>query len=664
MTMQNKVKDKHTRKNLYLYIRQSDERQVKDHTGSTDVQKAMYDRALQYGFPAENIKTVMTDQGRSATSVEGRVGFEEMLTDIRSGEVGAVLCYHTSRLGRNAADMQRLINICAATDTLIIDAQGAYDMANENDFMLVNFKSIIDAAEIRRMVALAKAAKLAKAHKGELIIPIPIGFTWVGSKKEPKIVLARNKKVRKVLQTIFKQFRRCKTGHGVVKYCNERGLLFPTSHSWDVEPTYEWGKLTNFSVLNILHNPVYAGSYVYGMYTYEPKVLPDGSTARYPVRKDLSPEDWAVHIRNHHKGYISFEEFLSNQEQLKSNRNYSQAGFPSGAPKGGAALLQGVLRCGKCKQKTSIRYRGRNDYLYACFKMNNVYGESYCVCVRGKYIDEAVKEKLLEAFSPTQMELSVAAAKTVKRRAADESKEWGDTVRQARLRSEKAEKLFKAASKRNRLVTEKLEAEWEQSLKEVKELERKRDAALRSKPPTLDSSNIDEIMALAKDMPTMWHAPQMSQVDRKHLVRALIEEVVVIKIERTAHISIKWKTGIWTETSATIPGTGTYSRVNDTVNNIIRELIPTHTDQQIADHLNRNDHVTFLKRKFTRQSIASLSHTHGLGRVISTEGRVKIPEASKILGKQPTTVNQMCLDGKLDAIRSRLGAPWWIKLPA
>ena len=173
-----KVNAGHLKRNAYLYVRQSTLRQVFENTESTKRQYGLRQHAVALGWPVERIIVIDSDLGQSGASAVDREGFQKLVTEVSLGKAGIVLGLEVSRLARNSTDWHRLLEICALTDTLILDEDGVYDPAHFNDRLLLGLKGTMSEAELHVLRARLQGGILNKARRGELQCPLPVGFVY------------------------------------------------------------------------------------------------------------------------------------------------------------------------------------------------------------------------------------------------------------------------------------------------------------------------------------------------------------------------------------------------------------------------------------------------------------------------------------------------------
>src|SRR6202022_2864123 len=257
-----KITPGHLKKRAYLYIRQSTLRQVFENTESTQRQYALRQRAIVLGWPSEHIEVIDCDQGQSGASTAEREGFQKLVTEVSLGKAGIVMGLEVSRLARNCADWHRLLEICALSGTLILDEDGLYDPAHFNDRLLLGLKGTMSEAELHVMQARMRGGLVNKARRGELRLPLPIGFLY---DTEGQVILDPDQQVQQSIRTFFQSFRRLGSAGAVVKAFRDAKLLFPhRPRGGPQDGELLWLKLGITQVLFVLHNPRYAGAFVYG----------------------------------------------------------------------------------------------------------------------------------------------------------------------------------------------------------------------------------------------------------------------------------------------------------------------------------------------------------------------------------------------------------------
>jgi len=338
-----KVQPHHLERDAYLYIRQSSMRQVIENVESTKRQYALRGRAVALGWRDEQIIVIDNDQGESGASASWRQGFQRLVTDVGMGQAGIVMGLEVSRLARNNADWHRLLEICALTDTLILDEDGVYDPASFNDRLLLGLKGAMSEAELHVLKARLRGGILNKVRRGEYRCPLPTGLIY---DEAGNVVLDPDAQVREAISHFFETFLRVGSASQTVKVFRTEGLVFPSRLRTDDRIVFR--PLTASAAMRTLHNPRYAGAYVYGRRQYR-------RTAGGKKTRKRESGDWLACIPNAHPGYISWERFQDNLKILATNgQPYAVARISP--PREGAALLQGRAVCGRCGRHFRVRY--------------------------------------------------------------------------------------------------------------------------------------------------------------------------------------------------------------------------------------------------------------------------------------------------------------------
>ena len=516
-----KIRPDHLDRLAQVYVRQSTPIQVRENTASGARQYDLAGRARELGWPPERIQVIDQDQGHSGASTAGRDGFQHLVAQVGLGRTGAVLSLEASRLARSCSDWYRLIEICALTNTLVIDEDGVYDPTQYSDRLLLGFLGTMSEAELHLLRSRLLGGKLKKASQGQLRFRLPTGLIY---DPEGRIVFDPDEQVQQAIRLIFDLFEQSASALAVVQHFADHHLQCPTRF-WGGARHGQliWRPLSHARVLDILHNPEYAGVYVYGRTKTRLLCLP-GEESRIKGRtRRVRPEDWPFLIPGHHPGYITWDQFQQNQRRLDENRT-SPGDDHRGAPREGLALLQGIVRCGRCGRRMTVRYLKNGSIpSYECNSVHSRYAGATCQSMRGDAIDAAVARAFLEAMRPAQLEVSMAAFDQIAAQARQLDRQWELTLERARYEAELARRRFVAVDPENRLVARTLEREWNERLAEIERLER--DAALR--PPLanrlVDPEERRRVLALAQDLSKVWHAPT-TPPDRSQAIAGIFDQ--------------------------------------------------------------------------------------------------------------------------------------------
>jgi DNA invertase Pin-like site-specific DNA recombinase len=449
-----KVKPEHLKRDAYLYVRQSTPRQVLENSESTKRQYALQQRAIALGWSSERIIVIDNDLGQSGASTVDRKGFQKLVAEVGMGHAGLVIGLEVSRLARNSSDWHRLLEICAFTDTLILDEDGLYDPAHFNDRLLLGLKGTMSEAELHVMQARMRGGLLNKARRGELRLPLPVGLLY---DTQGQVILDPDQQVQQSIRTLFQSFRRVGSAGAVVKAFRDARLSFPhRPRGGPQDGELLWVKLNITQVLNVLHNPRYAGAYVYGR-TRMRRTLQ--GTQQHRVAQD----QWHTLLLSAHVGYVSWDEYQENQRRLQENAHALGPERRKSPPREGPALLQGLVICGMCGERMKVIYHVRAgqrvpDYICDGRTVNDP--QPMCQWISGKDVDKAVGDLLLEIVTPTAIEATLAVQQELQTRLDEVERLRKQQVERARYEAELAQRRYMRVDPDNRLVADTLEADW------------------------------------------------------------------------------------------------------------------------------------------------------------------------------------------------------------
>jgi DNA invertase Pin-like site-specific DNA recombinase len=503
-----------------VYVRQSSPQQVLRHTESAKVQANLRQQALQWGWPAERIRIIDQDQGRTGTTAAGRDGFRELLAEISLEHVGLVLGLQMSRLAREDEAWCRLMKLCGVYDTLLADLDGLYDPRDPNDHLLLGLKGLMSQAELHQIQQRMHAGRLSKARRGELFSHPPMGYI-----RDPQsgLALDPDEQVQHAVRTLFAEFERHGNVSGLLKWLVAQGRRLPIrSHRRDRRGELEWHEPNRRTLLNVLQHPIYAGVYTYGRRVTDAKRQVPGQP--YRGQKFVAPEDCAVFLPEACPAYISWEQYQANRRRLADNRQRADA---LGSPRPGRSWLTGLVVCGQCGARMTVSYPRSGQLRYSCVRQAVDYGKPACQNLAGACLEALVAEQILRAVEPAALELSFAAATECERQRAEADRAWQLRLERARQEVERAERQYQRVEPENRLVARTLERQWEERLRALQTLEEEYARVRRQQPRTLTAAERAEITALSSSLPALWHAEQTRPEDRQEIARLLLRRVVV-----------------------------------------------------------------------------------------------------------------------------------------
>lgn len=576
ITTPSKVRPEHLNRMAIVYIRQSTLTQVRYNQKSTERQYALQEKALSLGWTQEQIQVIDEDLGISGSGRSLRQGFKRLVAQVSLGEVGAVFGLEIFRLARSSADLLRLLELCGLFNTIVVDEDGIYDMSDFNDRLILGFKGTMSEAELHFLRSRMLGGKKNKAQKGELRFPLPVGYTY---DIDGQIVIDPDEEVQIAVRNVFHAFRASSSAYGVVKFFAQNNLRFPKrAYGGAWAGRLVWGTLTHSRVLGILYNPSYAGAYVYGRYHDQKQVDQQGLFIHHTVR--LPKGQWEVFIPNHHPGYITWEDYEENLKQLQNNRTNLER---SGPAREGAALLQGLVLCGKCGRRMSIRYTGNGGIspVYECKGRWEHGTRATCTTVPAPIIDQSITTRLMQVMQPAELDLAIQVMDRLLKEDDDADKGWKLSLERAKYEAERVERQYQQVEPENRLVARSLETRWNEKLAELARIQEEY-AQYRSRqswrPTEQDKA---QILALAKELPRIWNAATTTAKDQKRILRMLIEDVTIFAEARQSGIrlGLRWRNQSFEEIYTTKPlPNGTARKHTSQTVELIRELSSTMTD--------------------------------------------------------------------------------------
>jgi DNA invertase Pin-like site-specific DNA recombinase len=656
----------HFDRRAFVYVRQSTAMQVHEHVESKRRQYALVERAAMLGWSRGNIEVIDEDQGKSGATTDGRRGFARIADAIGQGQAGAILAVEVSRLSRSSMDWQRLLGLCAVAGVAVIDEQAIYDPADGDDRMLLDIRGTMSAAELHWMRLRLNGGRLHKARRGELWRLAPTGYVWGGTRLE----LDPDEAVQNAVRVVFERFA-IEPGIGAVaRWAREARFKFPTRRKNDGE--LEWRELTIGRVNGILHNPTYAGVYVYGRMPTR-KVISDGQIRERPTR--LPVDEWAVRIDDAHPAYISWEIFVSNEQRLRENMP-KMHGASSGAPKNGPALLSGILLCGQCGRRMRVDYTtsDRTYWRYTCVG-NQMSGGPTCWSVNGDMIDADVEGLFLETMTPSEIDLSIAVEREAHGQAASLAAQWRTRIEQARYEAQRSERRYKAVDPENRVVARTLEREWESRLAELEEVEHQYANTRRERRVELTAADREALRAIARDLPAVWRSQTTTSSERKAMLRLVIEIITLAPIDvpkRTTRVRVQWRSGVIDERFVERPGGATPSNIVERIRVLIGQGLH---DEDVARCFNEEGLVTAKHQHWTPHAIQHLRCEHGIEKARRPRiavlpdrhpitNRFSVPGAARRFGVSTRAVQYWIHTGLVKGHRERYEQydAWWLDI--
>jgi excisionase family DNA binding protein len=638
------------------YVRQSTQSQVMTNLESQRRQYDLVDVARQRGFI--DIEVIDDDLGRSASGTVARPGFDRLVAGLCAGKVGAVLCQDASRLARNGRDWHHLLELCGLVEARVIDHDGIYNPCLPNDRLLLGMKGSISEFELGVLRTRMLDAARSKARRGELRLSVPFGYIW---HREAGLGFDPDLRLQQVIRLIFARFRELGSARQVLLSMKGDQIHFPRPSDEGRMTSFTWLPIRYRNVIAVLKNPFYAGVYVYGKSEKRTSIVDGRARRSYGHGKPAGT--WEVFIKDHHEGYISWEDYERNQKQLALNNHGRAGGTKSG--RGGKALLSGVMTCGRCGRRLSVAYTGnpQSRPVYRCDKPNLMMGLPRCMTFGGPRVDAAVAAELLRAVEPLAIEAAFEAERMHRERQEDQRQILDLELRQARYEATLAERRYAACDPDNRLIAAQLEKNWETALRRVRDLE----ARQSGESPSTIEADPRNFANLADNLSAAWNAPDVTMRARQQLLRTLIADIVVDVDDavREVVLTIHWRGGHHSELRVRKPRTGEHGcATTEDALAVMRSMAGRWSDEHIAASLNRMGMPTGQGKTWTAHRVASVRRVRGIHAYRSAEkdgAWLTMTEAAKALGVTNHLIRRLIKTGALPAEQVVRGAPYQIR---
>lgn len=655
-----KISKSHWERRAVVYLRQSTMKQVYEHRESTARQYDLRERAVALGWNAAQVDVIDDDLGRSGRTAGARDGFQRLAEDVAHGRVGAILSLEVSRLARSSADWHQLLDLCGLADVVIVDEQAVYSPRDYNDRLLLGLKGTMSEAELYWMRLRLHGGQISKARRGEYAFLPPAGYEW--DTQTSRFRLDPDEHVQRAVRLVFERFRLDGSAYGVARYFIRHGLELPARSA--VGRVLLWGPPRQTLIVSMLHNPIYAGAYAWGRVERRLALVDGQKRQRY---RKLAQEEWKVCLRDHHPGYISWDEFMANKDKLRQNRTKPETD-QRGAAREGSALLQGLVLCGRCGRHLHVEYTGSSRRaIYQCRSLPN---EGQCYVVPAKAVDEAVARLFLETVKPPEIELGLSVVHEAERQASDIDRQWKLRLERAQYEARLSERRYKAVDPDNRVVARTLEREWNDKLEVVEQIEQERDEVRRREKIELTDADRARILELSKNLSVVWNAPTTTHAERKNLLRMLVRAVTVSRVDvpRTmTRVQVLWQTGAVSDFTVERKTMFTARDAPPQAIAFIEKSFEHKNDQRIAADLNRRKWRTGVGLPWTPQSVHRVRLQHQWFRRPRKRSEAIAPDAAGLysahaiaarLGIKLSTVLYWARSGVITAVeRGARGRP-------
>lgn len=646
-----------------MYVRQSTPGQVAENTESQQRQYALVESARAMGFAG--VEVIDDDLGRSGSGLVERPGFQKLVAMVCTGSVGAVFCIEASRLARNGRDWHHLIDLCAVVGALVVDPDGPYDPRLVNDRLLLGLKGSMSEYELSLLRQRGLAARDSKAQRGELQVALPPGYCW---DELGRIVIDPDERVGDAIRLVFSKFRELGSARQVLLWARQVDVKMPVLQQRAGAEHIKWQPAAYHQVLAVLKHPIYAGAYVFGRRGGRTRVVQGRARKTSGHHKPMKA--WNVLLRDHHPGYISWEEFEEHQTMIDENA-HMQRRMSRKSARGGRALLTALVRCGRCGRMMRVFYgmRSGHAHRYQCRGDDKHVGAGLCIGIGGMRVDRAVAALLLNAVSGHAVEAAIKAIELASLEDQGVKQSLQRELEQARYEASLAARRYEAVDPAKRLVARELERRWNDALEQVQDIEG-RIAALEATVAGRPAIDRDALMALAHDLPAAWNAAGTDARTKQRLTRILVHEVVIDLDDTTneAVVTVHWHGGRHTETRVARTSIGRYpDDQHPGAVEVMRKLGGQWPDRELAVTMNRMRCKSADGQTWTTVRVRELRERLGIAPFNPDAPRrltISVDETAQRLGICVGSVHRLIRSGALPATQLMSSAPWQVPVEA
>ena len=661
--MSEKIRPIHTERGACVYVRQSSMQQVRTRLEGQRRQYDLSERAQLLGF--QRVTVIDEDQGRTGTGAVERPGFGRLLTAVCSGTVGAVLALEASRLARNNRDWHHLIDLCAMAGTLVIDHDGVYDPSLLNDRLLLGLKGTMSEFEISLLRQRAMEAHRQKVQRGMVLTQVPVGYVRTedeGMEKTP------DRQVQEAVAGVFRKFRELGSARQVLLWYRDEKLLLPALSRESGNRKVIWIEPIYSRIFGMLKNPTYAGVFVWGR-NHTRTAIVEGRARK--TRGHARPQDqWEVVIPEHHEGYITWDEYMRNQQQIRSNAGWNaRMGQLQGAARSGPALLAGLLRCARCGRALQVTYSNSKQHgplpRYWCSGDRSHQLVRSCVTFAGTRVDQEIAAEVLQALRPVGIQAAFDALERSQSQTDEKRSSLELALQKARYEAARIERQYQATEPENRLVAAELEKRWNNALNHVREMEQRVEEASVA-APSLSPQQREQLLALGDDLEQLWDHSNASVPLKKRILRTVLQEVIADTRDDPpeVHLKLHWMGGTHTELTVRKNKAGYHNHINsEEVTELIRELALVCEDSAIVSILNRLGYRTGNNNTWTEKRVQHVRHTKEYPACPPPEQRrwITMQQAAAALSVSDAVVRRLVMRKTLPAKQIVKFAPWMIE---
>jgi excisionase family DNA binding protein len=544
---------------------------------------------------------------------------------------------------------------------LIIDEEDVYDSKLTNDRLLLGLKGAFSEFELSILRQRSLEALRLKAARGELHRTVAVGYV---RSADDRIELDPDKRVREAIHLTFRKFAEFASVRQVALWLIDEDMKMPVVVYGPDGRIVESRRPRYSMIYRVLTNPVYAGIYAYGRTGSRVRLEAGRKVITRAIRRQQA--DWDVLIRDHHPGYVSWEEYERNQRIISGNATRRGEIVP-GSVRNGGGLLVGLLRCGHCGRKLRVHGGVQNAVRYECSNARiNHGGRNSCIAFGNLRIDAAVSEEVLRVIAPLGLDAALQAIAEREHAGTEQLRHRELALVQARYEADRAYRQFNAVEPENRLVVGDLEKRWNERLAEVARFQEELRIAREQQQSAITESQRTEILELAANLPRLWNHPSASAATRKRILRAVLEEIIVAVEPGRLLLKLHWKGGDHTALQVAKNRVGQTRWTTDVkTEELIRDLARLEPDRSIASILNRLGVHTAKGLSWTLERVRGFRKDHQIAVYRDGEraerGEIILHEAASRLGVSKMTVIRLIKDGLLPAKQTCIGAPYVIK---
>jgi len=661
--MAGEVTKEHLSRKAYIYIRQSSQRQVEQHTSGRQVQYNLTQKAKHLGWSDKQIKIIDEDLGVSASGTKKRTGFEKLINHICQGKIGAIFFLYSSRLSRNGKDWYTTIAMCSLFNVLIIDRDTIYDPRLPGDRLSLGMQASFSEFEVNQMQIRAREAIEQKASKGELFSLLPAGF--VLTEDRCHVELDPDLRIQQAIAGVFTCFDQLGSGKQVTIWYQKNQIELPVRDkrkgfkiNWRI-PDYH-------TVYRILTNPLYAGIYVYPK-TKTRLRIEDGNIVKKSGLKANKDENLVL-IYDLFPAYITKEQYQRNLKILDENA-IMKSNTGKGAPRQGKSILTGLLFCAHCSRKLRVRYPSSDSYpYYFCAAEVNTNIRKGCISFGGRYLDSLVVNEIIKALQPQAIKAAHLAQEKQQQLAQQQSDSFYSALEQARYKANRIERQLNKVDPENHHVFDTLIQRWQKALEEVENCQSKYQQCQAEHQPMAEQEQ-QHLFELADDLTKVWYNPNTDARIKKRIVRLLIKQVWVKLIgEKTIKATIHWHGGVHTKYE--FQRRFRRSTVNKqsvspiSIQDLVRKLARVCDDKQIARILNRHGYPAAENQTWSQSHVLQFREQYKIAQFCkqqyTKQNLVTLKQAAQMLHVSMTTISQMIESKVIQANQVIKYAPWEI----